>query len=156
MHNHILEDVDLLEAVEVYSEIETLEESSFLSKQFLQTKVTAYNKKKGVSIKSMPDLIKNHSNPGLTELVKNSKDIDELKYLKKDTQTTFSTLNKIKERIGLCKRLGETDKTKNYYKAIKRDYIDKGLTEKDVDATIVGMKKLIEDINKRIKELEKK
>lgn len=146
---YILEDVDLLEQVEF------MEESSFASKLGLQSKIRKANSKKGVSINSAADLIKNHSNPGLREIAMQSKDVDELRYIKKDIQTTFDTLNKIKDRIKLCKQVGETDKTKSYYKNIKKMYIDQGITEKDVEKTIENLNKLIDDINKRIKDLQK-
>ena len=157
MYSYLLENVDLLDAIEfnLLLQDENIEESSTLSKLTLQTRIRKNNAKKGVSINSVADLIKNHSNPGLAELVNKSKDVDELRYIKKDTQTIFGTLNKIKERITLCRQQGETNKTKSYYKNIKKMYIDKGITEKDVEKTIENMKKLIEDINKRIKELEK-
>jgi DNA replicative helicase MCM subunit Mcm2 (Cdc46/Mcm family) len=157
MYNLFLEDCDLLEAVEIMNIMNEsyIEESSFLSKLFMQPRVRAINKKKGVSITSMEDLIKHHHNPGLLEIVKTSKDIDELEYIKKDTHGVFPTLEKIKERIGLCRELGETSKTSSYYKYIKKHYIDKGITEKDVDKTIEELKKQEKLINERIKELKK-
>ena len=158
MFDLFLEDVDLLDITEfmIMTENEYVEESSFLSKLFMQPKVRAINKKKGVSIKSVPDIVKHHGNPGLLEIVRTSNDIDELQYIKKDTSGIYSTLEKIKERIKLCKELGDSSKTSSYYKYIKKEYIDEGLTEKDVEKTIESLRKQDELITKRVKELKAK
>ena len=109
-----------------------LDESSYLSKLALPLKVKKINKSKGVSITCMGDLIKYHYNPCLRQICQTSKDIDEIKYLRDDIRTSIPQLNKIQERMYNCKKLGECDKTKSYYKYIKKKYLDKGLTENDV------------------------
>lgn len=103
----------------------------------------------------MGDLIKYHYNPGLRQICQTSKDIDEIKYLRDDIRTSIPQLNKIQERMYNCKKLGECDKTKSYYKYIKKKYLDKGLTENDVKQTIVETQKTIQICNNRIKELKK-
>lgn len=132
-----------------------IEESSFASKLVMQPKISKINKQKGVSIKGYPDLIKNHYNPGLRQIINTSKDVDELRYLIADTRTAFGNLNKIRDRIKLCKSQGENSKTSSYYKYIKKHYIDEGITEKDADKTIAELNKDIETAKKRIKELNK-
>lgn len=148
-----LEDCDLLEAVELE---ESLEESSTLSKLMLPAKIRKYGKEEGFVVKELSDYLKKHYNPGLRKVIEKSKDIDELQYIKRDTRTLIPTINKIKERIGLCKKLGKTDKTKNYYDYIKKHYIDKGITEKDCDMCLEEIKKQEKIINDRIKELKNK
>lgn len=132
-----------------------LDESSYLSKLALPLKVKKINKSKGVSITCMGDLIKYHYNPGLRQICQTSKDIDEIKYLRDDIRTSIPQLNKIQERMYNCRKLGECDKTKSYYKYIKKKYLDRGLTENDVKQTIVETQKTIQVCNNRIKELKK-
>lgn len=110
---------------------------------------------KGITISGYPDLIKNHYNPGLRELIKTSKDIKELEYLRRDTNTSFKNLNKIQERIKLCRSQGETKKTSSYYKYIKKHYLDADLTERDVQKTINELNKDIKTCTERIKQLKK-
>lgn len=153
MFELFLEDGDLLEEVELQ---ESLEESSTLSKLMLPGKIRKYGKEEGFVVKELSDYLKKHYNPGLRKLIQNSNDIDELQYIKTDTRTLIPTIKKIKERIGLCKKLGNTDKTKNYYDYIKKHYIDKGITEKDCDACLDEIKKQENMINDRIKELKNK
>ena len=133
-----------------------LEESSFLSKLMLPGKIRKYGKEEGFVVKELSDYLKKHYNPGLRKYIENSNDIDELQYIKADTRTLIPTINKIKERISLCKKLGNTDKTKNYYDYIKKHYIDKGITEKDCDACLEEIKKQEKMINDKIKELKNK
>lgn len=150
-----LEDGDLLEQVELMNDLEDIEESSFINKAFiLPAKIKSYGRKAGKPVNSIVDYINYGHNAGLNEVIKNSKDIDELKYLREDTYTVIPTLNTIKERIKLCKELGETKKTKGYYKFIKKNYIDKGITEKDVQRAIDGTRETLKLISQRIKELK--
>lgn len=129
-------------------------ESSYVSKLLLPLKIREINKKNGIRINNMGDLIKNHGNPGLKKYIEKSNDIDEIKYIIKDTRTIFSNLEKIKERIKLCKSKGKNDTTKSYYEYIKKNYIDNGITEKDVEKTIDGQNELINAGKERIKELK--
>ena len=131
-----------------------IEESSFLSKLMLPFKIRKYNSEEGVSINDISDFIKHGYNPGFRKLIDKSTDIDELIYLRNDHRTLIPQLVTIKERIKLCKELGETNKTKNYYKGIKKIYIDKGITEKQVQKSIDECYITIDIINKRIKELK--
>lgn len=131
-----------------------VEESSFAHKLYLPIKQSKYNKKNGIKIHNMADLIKNNGNDGTLYLVKTAKDIDTVHYLRKDTNTAKRTILKIKERIILCKKYGNTDKTKNYYKNIKEKYIDQNITEKDCDKTLEFIDKINETAKQRIKELK--
>lgn len=144
---------DLLDTVELEMSIN---ESSYLSKLSLPFKIKKYGKEEGFVVKEIADLLKKHYNPGVRKLIEKSTDIDELQYIKKDTRTLIPTINKIKERIKLCKDLGETSKTSSYYKYIKKHYIDKGITEKDCDMTIDEIHNQEKIINNRIKELKNK
>ena len=147
-----LEDGDLLEQVKFYEEY-FIDESSFLSKLTLSAKIKKLNSQSKTPVNGYPDLIKYHNNPGMKKYIEKSNDIDELYYLKKDLQSTFSTLRKIGDRIKLCKS-GENKTNSSYYKYIKKHYIDQGLTEKDVDKTIEELNKLIKYINDKIKKLK--
>lgn len=152
MFELFLEDGDLLEEVELQ---ESLEESSTLSKLMLPGKIRKYGKEEGFVVKELSDYLKKHYNPGLRKLIQNSKDIDELQYIKKDSHTLIPTINIIKKRIGLCKKLGKNDTTESYYDYIKKHYIDKGITEKDCDDCLDELKKQDKMISDRIKELKK-
>ena len=135
---------------------ESVNESSALSKLMLPHKISKYNREEGVYIKGLADYIKHGGvNPGFRTVIRKSTDIEELQYLRTDTRTLIPTLNTIKERIKLCNELGETNKTKNYYKGIKKMYIDKGITEKDVQKALDGTNETIKLIGERIKELQK-
>ena len=148
-----LEDGDLLEAVEIQT---IIDESSFLSKLALPIKIGAHNKKEGVTIGSAVDLIKKGYNPGIRNIIKTSKDIDELQYIRADIRSVIPSLQKVKERITLCKQLGDTKKTSGDYKFIKKHYIDTGITERQVQKTIDNLHSDIELAGKRIKELKNK
>lgn len=109
----------------------------------------------GFKIHPKQDLIetlKKHSYEGFLNLVKKTNKIDDLVYLRKDTNTVFPTIKKISERITKCKKLGECKETQSYYKNIKKKYIDNNITEKDCELTIKWFKEvLIAEINKKIK-----
>lgn len=153
-YDFFLEDGDLLEQVEL---IEAIEESSFISKLMLPIKIRRGSKKEeGIVIRNITDYLRHHYNPGLRKVIRDSKDIDELQYIRADTNTMIPTLNKIKDRIKLCKELGETKQTAPYYKYIKKNYIDKGITEKDCEICIDEIHKQNKMISDKIKELKKK
>lgn len=80
------------------------------------------------------DAYKKHSYPGLLNMVKNTDNINDLKYLLKDITVTNNQVKIIAERIDKCNKLGNCTETKNYYKGIKSKYIDKGVTSKDMEA----------------------
>lgn len=80
------------------------------------------------------DAYKKHSYPGLLNMVKNTDNINDLKYLLKDITVTNNQVKIIAERIDKCNKLGNCAETKNYYKGIKNKYIDKGVTGKDMEA----------------------
>lgn len=98
-------------------------------------------------------ILKQHKYPGVYNLIDKIDSLDDLLYLRKDFNTAMGTFKTIQERIELCEKYGECEKTKNYYKGIKKLYIDKGITSKDVELTIkwykeVYYKKLSEKIKK--------
>lgn len=102
------------------------------------------------------DAYKKHSYPGLLNMVKNTDNINDLKYLLKDSTTANNQVKIIGARIDKCNKLGNCAETKNYYKGIKSKYIDKGVTSKDMEAYNKWLnevyKKAIQD---KIKELKK-
>ena len=132
-----------------------LDESSYVSKLFLGGKIRKLNNQNGTPITGLQDVVKYHGNPGFRRYISTSNDIDELKYLRSDLYLTLNQLEKIKERISSCKKLGDCSKTKLYYKNIKKKYIDQGLTEKDVDKAIAEFKKDITTCNTKIRQLKK-
>jgi hypothetical protein len=112
----------------------------------------------GLKIKPHMDtheILKKHSYPGFVDAINKTNDIEDLKYLKKDCNYACNEeFKKIKDRIAKCKKLGKCKETQNYYDGIYRMYINKGVTEKDCEATIKWYKeKVIPLINNRIKEV---
>lgn len=104
---------------------------------------------------NLDETFKKHKYEGYLNFCKSLKDIDDLKYMRQDANSGFSTWRKIGERIDLCKG-GKNDKNKGYYDDIKKKYIDKGITKKDIELTIDWFKNVvIPAINERIKELKK-
>lgn len=134
----------------------SVEESSFVSKLTLQSKIIKYNKANGTNVSNMSDLIKHHKNPGLEAYVKKSRDIEELEYIRNDTRQIKPTLTKIRNRIVLINQKGECKETKSYYKGIKKLYLDKGIKLNDVDKTLEWYEEFMKLISDRIKELKKK
>ena len=134
----------------------SVEESSFISKLTLQSKIRKYNKANGTNVRDMADLLKHHKNPGLEEYVKKSRDIEELEYIRNDTRPLRYTLTKIRNRIALINQKGECKETKSYYKGIKKLYLDKGIRLNDVDKTLEWYEEFMKLISSRIKELKKK
>ena len=105
---------------------------------------------------NLKKIFKNHEYPGLLNLVKKTKKLEDLQYLKKDYYMGKNTFEKILKNIKNCEQLGDCEKTKNYYKGIKRKYLDNGITSKDVELTIKWYDTVyLPEINKRIKELKK-
>lgn len=131
-----------------------IEESSFFSKIRIPGKVRKYNKQLGVKISNMEDLLKVGKNPGLEKYVQECNDIEELEYLRKDANNSIPTLEKIKERIGICKSKGECKQTAGYYKYIKKHYIDQGITESQVAKAISNLKRLCSEISAKIRKLK--
>lgn len=93
----------------------------------------------GLKIKphlNIEQIFKSHKYPGLLNLVEETNSLDDLLYLRSDYHTGLRQFETIKTRIDMCEKLGDCDKTKNFYKGIKKKYLDKGITVKDVDSTI--------------------
>lgn len=134
---------------------DSMNESSFMSKLTLKSKIGKYNRANGTDVHNMTDLIKHHKNYGLEVYVKKSKDIEELKYIRDDTRQIKPILTKIRNRIDLINQKGECKETKNYYKGIKKLYLDKGIKLSDVDKTIEWYEEFMKLISDRIKELKK-
>lgn len=144
---------------EILNNLKQYVNESYVSEGFttqltMSVPVKAYNVKNKTPINGLPDLIKYHKNPGLIAYANKSNNIKDLEYIKKDTYTVIPSINKVKERISLCKELGDTAKTASYYKFIKKNYIDAGITEKDCDITIEWVKSFCKSITDRINRLK--
>lgn len=131
-----------------------IEESSFFSKLRIPVKVRKYNSQMGVKISGCADLIKIGKNPGLEKYIQECKDIEELEYIRKDNNAAIYTLEKIKQRIGTCKSKGECKQTAGYYKYIKKNYLDEGITESQVSRAISNIKKENSMISAKIRKLK--
>ena len=103
----------------------------------------------------LPETFKKHEYPGYLNYIKSCKKVEDLEYLRKDVTSGLHTFRTIRDRISKCQN-GETTENKNYYKGIKKKYIDKGITVKDCDATIKWFNDVVKPaITARIKELKK-
>lgn len=85
---------------------------------------------------NIDETFKKHFYQGYLDFIKNKADISDIDYLRKDYQQGLATFKRIKERIEKVEKLGDCSETSKYYKGIKSKYIDKGITSKDVEATI--------------------
>lgn len=85
---------------------------------------------------NIDETFKKHSYQGYLDFIKNKADLSDIDYLRKDYQQGLATFKRIKERIEKVEKLGDCKETSGYYKGIKSKYIDKGITSKDVEATI--------------------
>ena len=141
---------DEYQVVIATSVTESYVSEGFINQLVMSAPVKAYNIKNKTPINNMSDLIKYHKNPGLINYVNKCDNIDDLKYIKEDTNTITPSVKIIKERITLCKQMGDCSKTASYYKFIKRKYIDAGITEKDCDATIQWVKDFNKVINIKV------
>ena len=104
---------------------------------------------------NIDETLKKHKYEGYLKFCKSLKNIDDLKYMRSDTNMGINTYRKIGERIELCKS-GKNDKNKGYYDGIKKQYMDKGITKNDCDLTIEWFKTtVLPAISERIKELKK-
>lgn len=129
-------------------------EEGYRTQLTMSIPVKKYNKSKGISINGIPDLVYYHKNPGLEHLVSITSKVEDLSYIRRDTIRIIPTLEKIKTRIPLCKH-GETPKNKSYYKGIKKNYLDRNLTEKDVELTIKWVRDICNTISEKIRKLKK-
>lgn len=138
----------------IYELEELLDESSALSKATLGLRINGIDALTG---KGVYNVLKEHGNKKFLAYVQKSKDIDELRYLRRDTMQSVAFFDKLVERIQKSEKLGECEETKKYYKGIKKMYLDKGITSKDVIATRSFTKQqILPAITKRIEELSKK
>ena len=86
-----------------------------------------------------------------------SNKVEDLEYLRKDVTSALHTFRTIRDRIDKVNKYGVgLPETRAYYAAIKKKYIDKGITVKDCDATIKWFTDVVKPaITARIKELKK-
>jgi len=101
---------------------------------------------------NIDETFKKHKYEGYLNLINRTKKLDDLIYIRKDIYLGLSTFKKVGDRIEKCSKLGECDETKNYYKGIKKKYLDKGITYKDVELTIKWFKEVaLKTLNEKIK-----
>lgn len=104
---------------------------------------------------NIDETFKKHSYPGYLNYINKINNLDDLKFIQKDNNIGINQFKKIYEYIVNVEKIGECDKTKNYYKGIKSKYLDKGITSKDVDDTIKWFSTEVKEaINKKAKELK--
>lgn len=128
-------------------------EEGTLNRTFgLPYKINKQMKKDGIKA-GYAELIKNHGNPSADKVIMKEKDISDISYVRRDNNSAITQIRTIGDRIDKCKRLGDCKETHGYYENIKKNYIDKGLTKKDCDLTIVGLKKSNAMYTERIKQL---
>lgn len=98
---------------------------------------------------------KKHSNEKYLNAIRSCKKIEDLEYLRRDSNMGDRQLKIIYDRMVKCEKLGYCKETEKYYDGIKKLYIDKGVKSTDVEATIKWMKIVPkQEINKRMKELK--
>jgi len=116
----------------------------FINQTFMGLKVQPHQ--------NVDETFKKHKYEGYLNLINRTKKLKDLEYIRKDIYLGISTFKKIGSRIDKCSRLGETNETKNYYKNIKKKYLDKGITSKDVELTIKWFKEVaLKTLNEKIK-----
>lgn len=99
--------------------------------------------------------LKKHSNEKYLNLIKRTKKKEDLLYLRKDLNMGISQYKKILSNIKKCEELGDCEETERFYDGIKKLYMNKGITSKDVEATIKWCETVArQEISKRLKESE--
>ena len=105
----------------------------------------------------MPEILKSHKYEGLLDLVKRTNNLDDLYYFRQDYHVGIGQFERILKNIRNCEELGECPTTRRYYKGIKKMYLSKGVTSRDVELTIEWYKNVyLPAINSRIKEVKNK
>lgn len=142
---------ELHESYLVDDSVNHIEESSIMNEGF-------WNQlSMGIKIKPHQTLdvtLKKHSYEGFLNLIRSTKKVEDLKYLRNDVHICINTIKTISARIDKCNKLGECKETASYYKGIKKMYIDKGITAEDCNKTILWFKEVcIKEINQKIKSL---
>lgn len=128
-------------------------EEGTLNRTFgLPYKINKQMKKDGIK-KGYAELIKNHGNPSMDKVIMKEKDISDISYVRRDNNAAITQIRLIGDRIDKCKQLGDCKETHGYYENIKKNYLDKGLTKKDCDLAIAGLKKSNAMYTERIKQL---
>ena len=132
---------------------ESVIEEGTLNRTFgLPYKINKQMKKDGIKA-GYAELIKNHGNPSVDKVIMKEKDISDISYVRRDNNSAITQIRTIGDRIDKCKRLGDCKETHGYYENIKKNYIDKGLTKKDCELAIAGLKKSNAMYTERIKQL---
>ena len=85
----------------------------------------------------LEESFKKHTYPGLLNFVSSCKSIEQLQFLRKDTRTAISQIGIILERV---KAVEDGKGDPKWENNIKKLYIDKGITSKDVQAYLDWLK----------------
>lgn len=90
------------------------------------------------------------------EVIQKIKYKKDLETMRREVNVSIYTYDKIAERVEKIEKLGECKETAPYYKSLKKNYIDKGITSKDMKLSSEWMKTTLrQEINKRMKEVTK-
>jgi hypothetical protein len=131
----------------INEEIDNYNESSTLNRATFGFKVYPHQ--------TLVETIKKHEYPGYLNFIKKCKNKSDLQYLRKDAYQGINTISKIRERIKTIEDEGQSARTKNYYRAIKSKYIDKGIKVRDCDLTIEWYENVVlEEITNQLKKLK--
>lgn len=107
--------------------------------------------------KSIDQILKTHKYEGLLNMATKLTKEEDVYYLIKDSRTGIKQFTTIMERIEKCNKLGDCKETHNYYKYIKKNFIDRGITVKDAELTIKWYTEVYNPALKaRLKEIKEK
>lgn len=116
--------IDIKQIKPIVRIYESVIQEGFMNKAF----ITRYRKPK----LKPEQFYKLHKYPGMLNMVKHTNSIEDLNYLKRDYYSSAKFFKSIEERINKCIALGDSKETHSYYKGIKKKFIDKGITSRDV------------------------
>lgn len=113
----------------------------------------------GLDSRNRQDIIttfKTHKNEKYVRAIRTVKKTEDLEYLRRDNASGLTLFKKIYTRMKKIEQVGLCDETRKYYKGIKL-YMDKGVTSKDVEATIKWWESTIpKEFSNKAKELREK
>ena len=145
LYDELMESVIYEDSIEEYNTRKSLQESN---KVILGFRIHPHQ--------NLDETFKKHQYLGYLNFIKTKADKNDIEYLRKDLNIGLKDMQKIRNRIAAIEKYGDNEETHNYYKGIKSKYIDKGISVKDVDATIKWYQDNIpQALSDRKKELSK-
>lgn len=107
--------------------------------------------------KSIDQILKTHKYEGLLNMATKLTKEEDVRYLIRDSRIGNKQFTTIMERIEKCNKLGDCKETHNYYKYIQKNFIDRGITVKDVELTVKWYTEVYDPALKaRLKEIKEK